>query len=55
MTNQEVHLTVIGSEKQRMSYIGLISGLAVQTGIGNCKEKTLLAITLKQDSLEGNS
>jgi hypothetical protein len=29
MTNQGVHLTVIGLEKQRMSYIGLLVGLAV--------------------------
>ncbi len=34
MTNQGVHLTGIGSEKQRMSYIGLLAGLAIQTGVG---------------------
>ncbi len=50
MTNQEV--TVIGSEKQRMSYIGLLAVLVVQTGVGTGKEKTLSVITLKWDSLE---
>jgi hypothetical protein len=29
MTNQGVRLTVIGLKKQRMSYIGLLVGLAV--------------------------
>ncbi len=29
MTNQVVHLTAIRSEKQKMSYIGLLAGLAV--------------------------
>jgi len=29
MTNEEVDLIIIESEKQRMSYIGLLAGLAI--------------------------
>ncbi len=55
MTDQGVHLTVIESKKPRMSYIGLLAGLAVLTGAGTGKEKLLPVTILKWDSLEENS
>ncbi len=55
MTNQTVRLTVIRLEKQRMSYISLLVGLAVQVGVDTGKEKILRVTTLKLDTLEENS
>ncbi len=55
MTHRRIYLTVIRSEKPRMTYTGLLISLAIQNGADTGKKKMSQDTTLKWDSLEKNS